>query len=91
MANDKDKAGGQPRNHALTAALLGGAAAAAAGAALSARARAKRRAGEDGKSLNSVMEAAVTASELAPRRGGGAGSEPPVPSEPKVGREPKVR
>ena len=91
MADDKDKDGRQPRNHALTAALLGGAAAAAAGAALGARAMARRKAAGDGKPLNAVMETAVTASELAPRGVGAKSREPNVPSEPKVGREPPVR
>ncbi len=53
----------QPRNHALTAALLGGAvgAAATAGAVWSARAIARR----NGKPLNAVMKTAATACELA--------------------------
>ncbi len=89
MAESKDKTAPQPRNHALTAALLGGAAAAAAGAVLSARAIGRRKDPADGKPLNAVMEAAVTASELA-RRHSAASAEPQVPREPKVGREPPV-
>ena len=89
MADDSDKPGAQPRNHALTAALLGGAAAAAAGAVLSARTLARRKAAGDGKPLNAVMETAVTACELA-RTPRARSAEPSVPCEPKVGREPKV-
>jgi len=50
-------------NHAMTAALLGGAAAATAGAFWSARAIARRNGG--GNKLNPVMKAAATACELA--------------------------
>lgn len=58
------------RNHALTAALIGGAAAAAtAGAVWSARALARRNGAEDGKSLNAVMKTACTATEVAHHRG----------------------
>jgi hypothetical protein len=89
MADGKDKAAPQPRNHALTAALLGGAAAAAAGAVLSARAMAKRKEAADGKPLNAVMETAVTASQLA-QRPAPAAAEPQVPREPKIGHEPPV-
>ncbi len=91
MDEGKDKEAPQPRNHALTAALLGGAAAAAAGAVLTARARARRNDAGAGKPLNAVMEAAVTASQLAPSRASPPSSEPNVPNEPKVGREPPVR
>ena len=59
----EDKA---PRNHALTAALIGGAAAAtAAGAMWSARTIARRNGAADGKPLNAVMKTAATACELA--------------------------
>ena len=52
-------------NHAMTAALIGGAAAAAtAGAFWSARAIARRNGAQGGK-LNPVMETAATASEVA--------------------------
>ena len=58
----------EPRNHALTAALLGGAvgAAAAVGAAgvWSARAIARRNGADGGKGLNAVMKTAATACEL---------------------------
>jgi hypothetical protein len=58
--------GKEPRNHAFTAALLGGAvgAAAGAGAVLSARAIARRNGAGDGKPINAVMQAAATACEL---------------------------
>ena len=90
MADDKDKPGAQPRNHALTAALLGGAAAAAAGAVVAARTKARRNAALASKPLNAVMETAVTAGELV-RRPESKSAEPSVPLEPKVGREPPVR
>ncbi len=51
-------------NHAMTAALLTGAAAATAGAFWSARAIARRNNAGNGK-LNPVMETAATACELA--------------------------
>jgi hypothetical protein len=51
----------EPRNHAVTAALLGGAVAATAGAVWSARAIARR----NGAPLNSVLKTAATACELA--------------------------
>ncbi len=79
-----------PRNHAVTAALLGGAAAAAAGAVWGARTIARRSGAGDGKPLNSVMETAVTASELAQGSAATSSAEPKVPSEPRVGREPSV-
>ncbi len=53
-------------NHAMTAALLGGAAAATAGAFWSARAIARRNGAGDGEGkMNPVMETAATACELA--------------------------
>jgi hypothetical protein len=58
--------GQKPRpNHALTAALIGGAAAATAGAFWSARAIARRNGAASGKQLNPVMKTAATACELA--------------------------
>jgi hypothetical protein len=56
----------EARNHALTAALLGGALGAAAGAAgmWSARAIARRNGAEDGRQLNAVLKTAATACEL---------------------------
>ncbi len=60
--------GKEPRSHAMTAALLGGAvgAAAAVGAAgvWSARAIARRNGAGDGKAMNAVMKTAATACEL---------------------------
>jgi hypothetical protein len=55
----------QPRNHALTAALLGGAVGATAGAVWTARAIAKRNGASDGKPINAVLKTAATACELA--------------------------
>jgi hypothetical protein len=57
----------EPRNHALTAALLGGAVGAAAGAAglWSARAIARRNGAGTGAEINSVLKTAATACELA--------------------------
>jgi hypothetical protein len=74
------------RNQAMTAALIGGAAAAAAGAVWGAR-RAMRRNAEGNAPLNSVMETAVTATELGCGRVPAeekARKEPPVPTEPPV-------
>ncbi|HEX9932775.1 MAG TPA: hypothetical protein VGB08_08040 [Allosphingosinicella sp.] len=58
--------GKEPRSHALTAALLGGAVAAAAGAGAvwSARAIARKNGAEDGRPINAVMKTAATACEL---------------------------
>ena len=58
--------GNEPRNHALTAALLGGAVAAAAGAGAvwSARAIARKNGAEDGRPINAVLKTAATACEL---------------------------
>jgi hypothetical protein len=57
----------EPRNHALTAALLGGAvgAAATAGAVWSARAIARRNGAAEGQPINAVLKTAATACELA--------------------------
>ena len=61
--------GKEPRGHALTAALLGGAVGAAAGATAgamwSARAIARKNGGEDGRPINAVLKTAATACELA--------------------------
>ena len=59
--------GKEPRGHALTAALLGGAvgAAAGAGAVWSARAIARKNGGGDGRPINAVLKTAATACELA--------------------------
>ncbi len=56
----------EPRNHALTAALLGGAVGAAAGAAgvWSARAIARRNGADEGRPINAVLKTAATACEL---------------------------
>lgn len=61
--------GKEPRNHPLTAALLGGAVGAAAGATAgavwSARALARKNAGATGQPINAVLKTAATACELA--------------------------
>jgi hypothetical protein len=62
------EAPGEPRNHALTAALIGGAAAAAAGAVWGAKAWAESKAIGGGKPLNAVMKNALTASQVAPHQ-----------------------
>jgi hypothetical protein len=57
----------EPRGHALTAALLGGAVGAAAGATagvFSARAIARRNGAAEGQPINSVLQTAATACEL---------------------------
>ena len=58
----------EPRNHALTAALLGGAVGAAAGATAgavwSARAIARKNGAGDGRPINAVLKTAATACEL---------------------------
>ena len=59
-------------NHAMTAALIGGAAAATAGAFWSARAIARRNGAGEGK-LSPIMEAAATACELAHGEAASAG------------------
>ena len=61
-------------NHAMTAALIGGAAAATAGAFWSARAIARRNGAADGK-LSPIMEAAATACELAHGESANNGSQ----------------
>ncbi|HEX8224248.1 MAG TPA: hypothetical protein VF605_10580 [Allosphingosinicella sp.] len=53
------------RNPLTAAAIAGGAAAAAAGAVLGARAIARRNGARDGKPVNQVLAAAITASEAA--------------------------
>ena len=63
-----------------TAAIIGGAAAAAAGAFFAPRALAARK--REGKPLNSVMETAITACDLAAAQ---ALSEPATPVEPPIG------
>lgn len=56
----------EPRNHALTAALLGGAVGAAAGAAgiWSGRAIARRNGADEGQPINAVLKTAATPCEL---------------------------
>jgi hypothetical protein len=78
------------RNHAMTAALIGGAAAAAAGAVWGARRLARRDGVGDGP-LNPVMKNALTASQLGC---GGRNKVEPTPKEPSIPSaptEPRVR
>lgn len=52
------------RHKLLTAALIGGAVAAGAGAFVGTRALARRNGAKEGRPLNSVMETAITATDL---------------------------
>jgi hypothetical protein len=61
-------AGGSQWHPLTTAAMIGGALAATAGAYLGTRALARRNGGRDGKPVNSVMAAAITACDLAQRQ-----------------------
>ncbi len=78
------------RNHALTAALIGGAAAATAGAVLGARAIARRNGAGDGKPLNSFMATACTASELSQGRSS-AQAKPAPGAGAKGARDPEIQ
>lgn len=73
--------------NALTAAaLFGGAVAASAGAYFGTRALARRNREKDGRPLNSVMAAAITACDVnhVKETEQRTETEPPVPSEPRV-------
>ena len=83
----EDVAGGVQWHPLTTAAIIGGAVAATAGAYLGTRALARRNS-RDGRQVNSVMKAAITATDMANCQ---AGKEPDVASEPKVPAEPKLR
>lgn len=63
-------AGGSQWHPLTTAAVIGGAIAATAGAYIGTRALARRNCGKDGK-VSSVMAAAITASDLAQKKGNG--------------------
>jgi hypothetical protein len=82
------EAPGEPRNHALTAALIGGAAAAAAGAVWGAKAWAESKANGGGKPLNAVMKNAVTASQVAPHQSSSVRSDAGCVSEEISGARP---
>ncbi len=82
----EDVAGGSQWHPLTAAALVGGVLAAGTGAYLGTRALARRNAGKDGK-VSSVMQAAITASDLACDK---SLSEPRVAPEPSVPREPRV-
>jgi hypothetical protein len=75
-------AGGSQWHPLTTAAVIGGALAATAGAYLGTRALARRNEGGDGKPVNSVMAAAITALDLAQRQSG------PEPSAAEIIVEP---
>ena len=81
-ASDETKE--EPRFNPLTAAaLVGGAVAAGAGAYVGTRALARRNREKDGRPINSVMAAAITACDLAQDKEPAA-AEPALPTEPKV-------
>ena len=82
----EDVAGGSQWHPLTAAALVGGVLAAGTGAYLGTRALARRNAGKDGK-VSSVMQAAITASDLGC---GKVPSEPKVAAEPRVPREPRL-
>lgn len=89
----EDVAGGSQWHPLTAAALVGGVIAAGTGAYIGTRALARRNAGRDGK-VSSVMQAAITASDLACDKGEPEPvrslSEPRVEAEPSVPREPRV-
>ena len=89
----EDVAGGSQWHPLTAAALVGGVIAAGTGAYIGTRALARRNAGKDGK-VNSVMQMAITASDLGCGKSAGAPraslSEPPIASEPNVPREPRI-
>jgi cytochrome bd-type quinol oxidase subunit 1 len=82
----EDVAGGSQWHPLTAAALVGGVLAAGTGAYLGTRALARRNAGKDGK-VSSVMQAAITATDLKCDK---RLSEPRVAHEPSVPREPSV-
>jgi hypothetical protein len=71
-------------NPLTAAALVGGAVAAGAGAYLGTRALARRNRGKDGRPINSVMAAAITATDLAQDKEPAARAVPSNPLEPNV-------
>jgi hypothetical protein len=71
-------------NPLTAAALVGGAVAAGAGAYLGTRALARRNREKDGRPINSVMAAAITATDLAQDKEPGASAEPAPRQEPKA-------
>ena len=76
MTDDsKEEAGFNPLT---AAAVFGGAVAAGAGAYLGTRALARKNREKDGRPINSVMAAAITATDLAQDK------EPKIPSEPQA-------
>ncbi len=79
--DSKEEAGFRPLT---AAAVIGGAVAATAGAYLGTRALARRNREKDGRPINSVMAAAITASALDPDKEAAVPSEPPALAEPKA-------
>ena len=75
--------GGSQWHPLTTAAVIGGAIAAGAGAYLGTRALARRNAGKDGK-LSSIMATAITATDLAQKKGGGEPSAAEIKIEPST-------
>ncbi|MFN3944440.1 MAG: hypothetical protein ACK4K7_05885 [Allosphingosinicella sp.] len=102
MSQHQDGRGGASHtparpNHALTAALIGGAAAAAAGAVWGARRYARGGDGQtdgDGAPLNAVMKNALTATELGcggrAKLDAKAETPPKEPAVPSAPTEPSV-
>lgn len=82
----EDVAGGSQWHPLTAAALVGGVIAAGTGAYLGTRALARRNAGKDGK-VSSVMQAAITATDLKCDK---SLNEPRVAPEPRTPREPSV-
>jgi hypothetical protein len=83
----RDEQQGQTRlNPIMAAALFGGTVAAAAGAYFGTRALARKNRAKDGRPLNSVMAAAITACDLAHTKDvePATATEPRIPSEPPV-------
>ncbi|HEV2080404.1 MAG TPA: hypothetical protein VGR19_10990 [Allosphingosinicella sp.] len=79
--DSKEEAGFRPLT---AAAVLGGAVAATAGAYLGTRALARKNREKDGRPINSVMAAAITATALAPDKEAAVPAETGAPGEPKA-------
>lgn len=76
-------------NPVTAAALFGGLVAAGAGAYFGTRALAHKNRSNDGRAINSVMAAAITACDLAHDKEPAA-KEPSVATEPSIPSEPKL-
>lgn len=86
LNSDRNKTDGR-LNTVTAAALFGGAVAATAGAYFGTRALARRNREKDGRPINSVMAAAITACDLAHEKNE---TEPSTIAEPAVPTEPRV-